>query len=1407
MTNLNDENSLELLKSLLGKINSGEDVKESHLHQELQSLIEGLDRVKRQEELAKLAMEETRERVLQEERAERRKKITSKASTYTRSQEKNCIKVSKDKILNKEFDIIQSVSESFLQSNYFKSLSPNSLFVYDKQTIGKKIVKEDGTIFVACHSLPTHNSYRPLSKIIEIRDCLQALYALEKTDASQNEIEQMRMQLNELYDTFFAQYAYLSTPKNSKLFFDDPAFEFIISLEAKEDNLELGEKESLYKKASVFTKRIFQEITHDYTLTNTQEALMASFHQLGKVDFKAIAELLNIDADIVRRELEKANLVFYNPVSKVYELAEYYLSGNVKQKLLEVENALAKMPSLEVNKNALLKVIPKDIDMVDIALSLGSPWLYPYIIEDFIKESFPSSRISVFFLKEIGMWKITRFDLIHPRNRWGIKVGELKLVIKNMICQKAIIAYEKDKDPQKGFSQIDKVKTQELQLVAEDIHKMFISWIWRDNERKQGLARKYNELYNTNVLPIYNSRNYELKNANPVIHLRKHQKDAIYRSIVEGTVLFDHVVGAGKTYVAIGSILESKRLGKFKKPLVVVPNHLLEQWKKAFYELYPDCKILVVQTEDLGKSRVENLYYKIATSDYDAIIIKHSCLRKFIIPAEFEVSLLDDQISAYKKALNNVHKDHAAGIRNPSYNRLYGQSKLVNTMDKLSMKFESHRAYLEDRLDKNSELIDLKSLKIDALVIDEAHEFKNLPFETRRGRIIGIGNPDGSFAAMDLFLKCRYIQAINGGKNVFFLTGTPITNSISEVFHMQRFMQYKELEMKGMNHFDVWANIFGRITTTISLDVLGSSYVLENRFDRFNNLPELISMFRTFTDVVTKQDLEGELFRIGQKSDIPQLKFGKPIESLSERSDEQTSFMNVLVQRLQAQKKNRSEDNVLMIISDARKASLDMRIVDDTALDLSYTKVNKCAEKIFEIWTKTILEKGTQLVFCDFSIPSKASSSNQITNIAEEKNTEKESISELVNAYLENTYTANTNFSVYEDLKIKLVTHGIPEKEIAFIHSAHTASEKNTLFENVNNGTVRVLIGSTKKMGTGMNVQKRLVAAHHLDVPWRPSDLEQRNGRILRQGNIFAKKKDNFEVEIIYYLTENMYDSRMWQILEYKTLAIEQFRKGDLFQRTIDEMQTDSITASEMKALASGNPLALEEVTLRTKRMRLEALCLNYIKSHNAMEKRITELRYSESKIAYEEKMYQENCGLRDSNTKTIMKNNKPQIEFEFVSAENEKLSKKEMKTVAEHFNNALTVCALTLGKHIAIGTYRGFQLSVLLQEITGKRHIQFFFKNKQKKIYSSETLRFDYHEFMEGSMAIDALFLRFNNFLRTFFDKKIEQARELYEAEQAELEVIANEVHKDFLYADELEQVRLDHEALLKQIEESCKK
>ncbi|MDL2267575.1 DEAD/DEAH box helicase family protein [Desulfovibrio sp. OttesenSCG-928-G15] len=1323
----------------------------------------------------------------------------------------------------------QERNEEFIGSEYFQSLKMGALCVEPQS---RKIVFKSSDSFGGgsydFYPVKNDTARQRLVSMIQIRDTLRELINAEKTDGDENRMESLRGQLNREYDTFVKRYAHLNSQTNRSLMREDPEHSLLESLEMDYDkgvSKEVAKKQgrtarpASARKATIFRQRVLKPAQVMDRAESIKDALIISLRETGKVDFSRMDKLLGRPAESIQKELQEQGLIFLNPANEEWEIRDKYLTGNVRGKLHKAREAAQQDQRYAANVEALTAAMPPEIEAVDIGIKFGSSWVPGQVFSDFIEKLHSGKGYqNVTYFPTLGRWEanVRIWDTALNTNVWGIPECPAGKIIESLLTNRPI-KVEKESGEYDTNSRPIMVVDQELTAAAmqkaDEIRQAFLDWVWTDDKRRDMLTRLYNERFNTHVPPRYDGSHIELVGASSDVSLRPHQKDAVWRGIQEGTALFDHVVGAGKTMACIATIMESKRMGFASKPMVVVPNHLLHQWRDEFYRLYPGANILVADKTDFTKENRERLFSRIATGEWDAVIVAHSSFKKIDMPRDVQEEILQEQIDTVVNAIQTAKENE-------------GGRATVKQLEKQREKMQARYEALLAGTGAKDRSVDFSDLGVDALFVDESHEFKNLAYQTSMN-VSGLGNITGSAKALDLFIKCRYLQRQNDGRGVYFMTGTPISNTIAEVYTLQRYMQYEELQAKDIEHFDAWASTFGQITNGWELDATGVNYKLKSRFASFQNVPELLSMYRTFADVVTKNDLDEQAKQAGLRPLTPPVTDGKPLNDIAERSGDQAAYMSDIIYRMEHLPSDPREDNPLKITNDARKAGLDYRLIDSEADDADCSKINAAVERIYEIWRNSTEERGTQLVFCDLSTPKGKGGAvatlppvpkfieEEFSSLSANPEEEIENVagSDLVEASDndsgEDTTVAadmdavialsSSKFSVYDDMRQKLVAWGIPADEIAFIHDANTDVRKSKLFSDMNSGRVRVLLGSTAKMGAGMNVQKRLVAAHHLDAPWRPSDLEQRNGRIIRQGNmLYERDPDNFSVGVFYYATKQTYDARMWQTIEYKAAAIEQFRKGDLLQRVIDDVQSEAANAAEMKAAASGNPLILTQVTLASELRKLEALYSQHQRSQHRLRDRLKTLGSIDERLAKAEAVYAENIKRRDSNTRVITEKGKDKIRIELV-ADGKTLGEKDTEQIKERLRDGVTEVTRNFGKKALFGTYRGFDMHIMrYTSFGGNDGFRFALKGAGDTEFQPDNLIYCFND----KISLTGMFQRMDNFLATELDKGMEERQEGARREKAELDTVNAALGKAFPQMDELTLVRDNHSAVMRELQ-----
>ena len=1317
----------------------------------------------------------------------------------------------------------------FIRSPYFQALKMNALCVEPQS---RKIVFKTAAAFgegdYDLLPVKSETSRQRLVSIIQVRDTLRELLNEEKSDGDENRMTALRARLNSQYDAFVKKYGHLNSQTNRTLMRDDPEHSLLESLEADYDkglSPETAKRQNREprpasaKKAAIFRQRVLKPAQVAEQAENVRDALLITLRETGKIDFSRMEQLLRRPADSTQKELQEQGLIFLNPINEEWEIRDKYLTGNVRAKLHQAREAAQMDTRFAPNVEALSAAMPPDIEAVDIGIKFGSTWVPAQVLSDFTEHLHGGKGHQVInYFPTLGRWEasVSIWDSSLSTSVWGIPEYPADKIIESLLANKPI-KVEKESgqhdDNGKPIMVIDQELTAAAMQKADEIRQAFLDWVWTDDDRRDMLTSLYNERFNTNIPPRYDGSHLELVGASSEVQLRPHQKDAVWRSIQEGTALFDHVVGAGKTLACIATVMESRRMGFLSKPMIVVPNHLLHQWRDEFYKLYPDANILVADKTDFTKQNRERLFGRIATGEWDAVIVAHSSFRKIDMPHDVQEEILQEQIDSVIAAIQAAKEAE-------------GGRATIKQLEKQREKMETRYEALLAGTGKKDRSVDFGDLGVDALFVDESHEFKNLSYTTTMN-VSGLGNITGSAKALDLFIKCRYLQREHNGRGVYFMTGTPISNTIAEVYTLQRYMQYEDLQSKGIEHFDAWASTFGQITNGWELDATGVNYKMKSRFASFQNVPELLSMYRTFADVVTKSDLDEQAKRAGLRPLTPPVKDGRPLNDVVERSADQADFMDKIIQRMEHLPHDPRVDNPLKITNDARKAGLDFRLIDPEAEDAPGSKINAAVERIYQLWRDTAADKGTQLVFCDLSTPKGGKNVTQSSTDAPLAR-ELESFIDVDDSFLRETprgqedvdlsertepdedgedptvdmdaviALSSGKFSVYNDMKQKLIDKGIPVDEIAFIHDANTDIRKAKLFSDVNAGHVRILLGSTAKMGAGMNVQKRLVAAHHLDAPWRPSDLEQRNGRIIRQGNIFYERDpDNFTVAIYNYATKQTYDARMWQTIEYKAAAIEQFRKGDLLQRVIDDVQSEAANAAEMKAAASGNPLILMQVQLASDLRKLEALYSQHQRGQHRLRDRLKWLGAIEKRLAKAESTYAANIQRRDSHTHIITEKGKEKIRIE-LWADGSLLTEKDSEKIKNRLLDGVKEVTRNSSAKVSFGSYRGFDMNIVRASGLGSDGFRVTLQGEDIQAFFPDNLRYSF----DDKFSLSGLFQRVDNFLAKGLEESIEAQRAKARQENAELETVNAALGKDFSQKEALALARENHGAVIRELQ-----
>ena len=973
--------------------------------------------------------------------------------------------------------------------------------------------------------------------MVKIRDCTRKLIEYQLEGYSDDLIRQEQQTLNRLYDEFTSQYGLLNSRANNTAFSDDSSYCLLCSLEV------LDENGALVRKADMFSKRTIRQQEPVASCDTAADALAVSLSEKAKVDLQYMGKLTGKTEEQLTEDL--AGIIFFNPSSEQYETADEYLSGDVRWKLRllkEIDN-----PKYAANMEALEKVQPNDLTASEIDVRLGATWIPPEDIQRFVIELlkpayYASSKIKVHYSQLTAQWRISSktgdYGNVTANVTYGTKRINAYKIIEETLNLKDVRIFDTVYDESSGEKRVlNRNETVLAQQKQQLINDAFRDWIWKDPDRRDRLTTLYNTKFNSIRPREYDGSHIRFVGMNPEITLRPHQVNAVARVIYGGNTLLAHVVGAGKTFTMAASAMESKRLGLCQKSLFVVPNHLTEQWAAEFLQLYPSANILVATKKDFETRNRKKFCSRIATGDYDVVIIGHSQFEKIPMSLERQRAILQTQLDEIIDGISEAKRENAERFT-------------IKQMEKSRRSIKLKLDKLNDQTRKD-DVVTFEELGVDRLFVDEAHSFKNLFLYTKMRNVAGLSQTE-ALKSSDLFMKCRYMDELTGNRGIVFATGTPISNSMTEMYTMQRYLQYDALCSHGLQHFDAWASTFGETITAMELAPEGTGYRAKTRFARFYNLPELISMFKQVADVQTADML---------KLPVPEAEYHNEVIKPSKFQKDMVASFSERAEKVRNGMVDATVDNMLKITNDGRKLALDQRLTDDLLPDDPESKVNLCLDNIHRIWESSSEQKSTQLVFCDLSTPH-----------------------------------GDGKFNVYDDLKAKLVRMGVPETEIAFIHDAKTEAQKAALFTNVRSGNVRILLGSTAKMGAGTNVQKRLIAEHHLDIPWRPSDIEQREGRILRQGN------ENSKVDIFRYVTENTFDSYMWQTIESKQKFISQIMTSKSPVRSCEDVGETALSYAEIKALATGNPYIREKMDLEIEVSRLKLVKANYLSQKYMLE-------------------------------------------------------------------------------------------------------------------------------------------------------------------------------------------------------------
>ena len=995
--------------------------------------------------------------------------------------------------------------------------------------------------------------------MVAIRDATNRLLERQLEECSDEEVASLQAELNQVYDSFTAKYGLLSSNANKRAFSMDSSYCLLTSLEF------LDEKGELKRKADIFTKRTIRRAEPVTSVDTASEALAVSIGEKAKVDIPYMMQLTGKTEEEVTEEL--TGVIFKNPLTDKWEPSDEYLSGNVREKLNIAKQFAENHSEYMVNVQALERVQPKDLDASEIEARLGATWIFPDYITEFMAETFHTprqhinyERIKVQYAEVTGQWNVKGKNVDSSNNplstaTYGTQRANAYRLLEDALNLRDTKIYDTIHDADGEHRVLNRKETTLAQQKQELIREEFKEWIFKDMSRRETLCKIYNERFNSIRPREYDGSHIQFVGMNPEIKLMEHQKNAVAHILYGNNTLLAHCVGAGKTFQMIAAGMESKRLGLAQKSLYVVPNHLLEQWGSDFLRLYPGANILVATKKDFEPANRKRFCSRIATGDYDAVIIGHSQFEKIPLSRERQIALLEEQIADITYSIEAA-KEEA------------GQQYTVKQMEKTKKTLKAKLEKLNDQTRKD-DVVTFEQLGVDRLFVDESHYYKNLFLYTKMRNVAGISQTDAQKSS-DMFMKCRYMDEITGGKGITFATGTPVSNSMTELYTIMRYLQYDTLMNMGMGHFDSWAATFGETVTAIELSPEGTGYRAKTRFARFFNLPELISIFKEAADIQTADMLN---------LPVPEAEYINEVLKPSEEQKEMVEAFSERAEKVRGGVVDPRVDNMLKITNDGRKCALDQRLLNDMLPDAGESKVNACVENAFQVWEDGKDTQATQLIFCDLSTPK-----------------------------------TDGTFNVYDDVRNKLVERGIPKEQIAFIHEYNTEVKKAELFAKVRAGQVRILMGSTPKLGAGTNVQDRLLALHHLDCPWKPSDLEQQEGRILRQGN------QNDKVKIFRYVTENTFDSYMWQILENKQKFISQIMTSKSPVRACEDVDDTALSYAEIKALATGNEYIKEKMDLDVQVSKLKLLKANHTSQIYRLESDIAK-RYPVQIAALKEKI------------------------------------------------------------------------------------------------------------------------------------------------------------------------------------------
>ena len=1106
----------------------------------------------------------------------------------------------------------------------------------------------DGEVYYRENSIMTQvelsdNAKARVTGMVELRQIVNQLIQEQLDDYPDEDIKATQAKLNTAYDAFTAKYGLLNDRKNGRLFEDDSSYYLLCSLE------NLDENKQLKSKADMFTKRTIRPERTVTSVDTPSEALAVSIGEHGRVDLPYMAELLGSPGDYERITTELQGVIFKDPSADAdepeagWQTADEYLSGNVRNKLRMAQLAAESHPEFKINVEALTKAQPKDLEASEIDIRLGATWLNPAIVQQFMMETFqPPYRIRYNNLIQVryspftSEWRIGNksaagmYDIMSTET-YGTHRANAYKILEDTLNLRDCRIYDTIEEDGKERRVLNQKETMLAQQKQQAIKDTFAGWVWQDPQRRNLLVKQYNELFNSTRPREYDGSHIHFVGMNPEINLREHQRNAVAHVLYGGNTLLAHEVGAGKSFEMAASAMESKRLGLCQKSLFVVPNHLTEQWASEFLRLYPNSKLLVTSKKDFEPANRKRFCARIATGDYDAVIIGHSQFEKIPLSAERQARIIEDQIEEIEKAIAEAKEQS-------------GEHFTVKQMEKTRKTLEVKLKKLQST-DRKDDVVTFEQLGVDRLFVDESQNYKNLYLYTKMRNVAGLSTSEAQKSS-DMFGKCRYLDEVTGGRGVIFATGTPISNSMTEMYTLMRYLQYSTLQQKQLTHFDAWASTFGETTTAIELAPEGTGYRARTRFAKFFNLPELMNMFKEAADIKTSDQLH---------LPVPEAKFETVVVKPSEIQQDMVKSLSERAAEVHSGAVDPSVDNMLKITSDGRKTGLDQRLMNPLTPDDPDSKLNACVDNVLRIWNETKEDNLTQLIFCDMSTPK-----------------------------------GDGSFNVYDDIRTKLLAAGVPESEVEFIHNADTEGKKADLFSKVRSGKVRVLLGSTAKMGAGTNVQTLLVAVHHLDVGWRPSDMTQRNGRIIRQGN------KNKQVYVYNYVTEGTFDAYLWQTLENKQKFISQIMTSKSPMRSCDDVDEQALSYAEVKALCAGDPRIREKMDLDVQVAKLKVLRSDYQNQKYRLEDKLLkhypeEIQKAKNRIA----ALKNDAQIADAH---------PQDKENFCGMTIKGMVFDEKKAAGERL--MLACKEMPNADMMLLGTYRGFELNIRFDSFKNEHQI-----------------------------------------------------------------------------------------------------